>query len=1056
MTNTPDTTPRRLPRRLAIAAAITLAAVLLLYTLGGFVLLPWYTKRELPRLVEQQLQRQAQIGEIAFNPFTLTLTATNFALKEKDGRPLIAFKHALIDLEWRSLTQRAIVFGVIRLDAPALQVEMSPEGRLNLAALAGEQTAAPATAAAPPPRFIIGDLQIDGGVIAFEDQRSGYKNRFEELSFKLSSLSTLRDDKGPYALSARTPGGAALKWKGELSITPLVATGTILLEHGALPELQPFVKDFVKASITDGRASLELPYQFALPDGKPQLAVKGGKLAVENFALTASAADTPSLALTSLTVDDLALDLSALAAGQSRIEVRNGRLAATAFKLGAAGSTTPSIALAALALDDLALNVGARTVSIAAIRLDAPGIRAQRSENGEIDLVKLLMPRKTDKPSAPWQVSVAKVELAGGALAFDDRALGLAPALKDIAVKLSDVTGDFSKPVPFDVTAAIVSGGTLTARGRAAPGGAVEAEVGGAAIALAPLQPLLARYLNGTLTSGEAAFAGKLKTGQKDAALVYAGSAGVNNLQLNDPTGVLLAGWKSLATTTLRAQVAPTQIEIDTLRWQEPAGKFAIAADQTSNFRRALKRVDDKPAETAAPAGAASTGDAAPAAAAENNEPGAFAIQIRRIDIRQGALDFADDNVAGGFATSIREFNGTINGISSDRSTRSQLALEGRVDEFGFARVSGSLNPFQPRDRSNVRVEFRNLDVAKVTPYAVRFAGYKIASGRLSLDLNYRVRNNLIEGDNQIVLDQFTLGEKVATPGALDLPLGLAIAILKDDNGRIDLALPISGNLDDPKFDYSAIIGKAIGNIITSIVAAPFKLLARLFSGGQNDEISQIAFDAGSARLLPPEREKIARILQALGKRPELKLQVPARYDVGLDARALRRAELRRELGKRANLDLQDEDPPGPLNFEDQRIRTAVRELFVVRFSSAELDKLRAEAEAKAKSAGAANAGDAGKQASLGIGDRLRRFTSGEPQVADTGEFYRVLGSRLLAAQPLAADALNELARKRATAIAEAFKAAGIDAARVAVTTGDPLDKPDAKLVTLELALTAR
>ena len=155
------------------------------------------------------------------------------------------------------------------------------------------------------------------------------------------------------------------------------------------------------------------------------------------------------------------------------------------------------------------------------------------------------------------------------------------------------------------------------------------------------------------------------------------------------------------------------------------------------------------------------------------------AIQIRRIDIKQGALDFSDDSLGGGFATSIREFNGTINGISSDRSTRSQLALEGRVDEFGYAKVTGSLNPFLPRDRSTARFEFRNLDVAKVTPYAVRFAGYKIASGRMSLDLNYRVRNNLIEGDNKILIEQFTLGEKVESPGALNLPLELAIALLR-------------------------------------------------------------------------------------------------------------------------------------------------------------------------------------------------------------------------------------------------------------------------------------
>jgi hypothetical protein len=525
---------------------------------------------------------------------------------------------------------------------------------------------------------------------------------------------------------------------------------------------------------------------------------------------------------------------------------------------------------------------------------------------------------------------------------------------------------------------------------------------------------------------------------------------------------VPLLGWKSLATTTLRAQLAPMLLHIDTVHWDTPNARIAIAADQTTNIRRALKRNDiqaSPPAAATAPAEAGASGVVDPATAADAATPPAaaevedtgIAVQIRRIDIRQGAVDFSDDSLGGGFSTSIRELNGTLNGISGDRTTRSQLALEGRIDEFGYARISGSLNPFVPRDRSNVRVELRNLDVARVTPYAVRFAGYKIASGRMSLDLNYRVRNNLIEGDNKIVLEQFTLGEKVDSPGALDLPLGLAIALLKDDDGRIDLAIPVSGNLDDPKFDYGAIIGKAIGNLLTGIITAPFRLLGRLFSGGNNEEISKIGFDPGSARLLPPEREKLGRIVQALAKRPELKLTVPARYDAELDARALRRAALRRELGKRARLDIEDEDPPGPLNMDDRRTRTAVRELFAERFSSTELDKARSEAEAKASTT------DGGKsQQTLGVMERLGRFASGEPRVADTGEFYRGLGGRLVASQPLEADALNELARKRAAAIGDALKAAGIDGTRVSLTTADPLNNPAAKSVALELALSGR
>ena len=1100
MEKKPASTLLGLPRKLALIGAATVAALVLLYTVGGFVLLPWYAQRELPRLLEQQLHRPAKIGAIRFNPFTLTLEADDFALTEQDGRPLVSFKRALIDLEWRSIAQRAVVLGAIRLQTPAVHIGIAADGSLNLAALGGKKAdAAQAQPAKPasPPRVAIGELDISNGSLSFADERVGYKNRFEELSFKLSALSTFSENKGPYALTATTPGGAILKWQGEASVTPLAANGTLALEHSALAELQPLLKNSLPGTLSSGRASVELPYEFALAAGKPQLTVRNGKLSIESFALDGASADKPSIKLAALNLDDLAVDFkaqpegaplidvksSALALkgiafgaaaagtpvfaldnlrledialhmatatnGKTAVDLKSAKLAAETFSLKAAGNDASLVTLAALTLDNIGLDMNARAVNIGALQLAAPDIKVRREENGDIDLLKLFPP-KDEPPSAPWLVGVKQVEISGGAVALDDRALGLAPALKDIRIKLGDVTSNFARPVAFDIATAIVSGGTLSARGRAAPGGAVEAEINGAAIALAPLQTFVARQANVVLTSGEMAFAGKLKTGGAKAALSYQGSAGINNLKINDPAGVLLAGWKSLATTTLRVQTAPTQIEIDTLHWQTPAGKFAIAADRTTNFRRALKTNGEQTAATPAPTTAAAA--ATPPATSEPAGKDAFALQIRRVEIKDGALDFSDETIGGGFATGIQEFNGTINGISTDRSTRSQLAIEGRVDEFGFARVSGSLNPFQPRDRTNVRLEFRNLDMPKVTPYAVRFAGYKVASGRMSLDLNYSVRNNLIEGNHRVLLDQFTLGEQVDSPGAMSLPLRLAIAILKDDDGKIDLAVPISGNLDDPKFDYGGVIRQAIFNILTSIVTAPFKLIGSLFGGGQGEEISQIAFDPGSARLLPPEREKLSRIVQALGKRPELKLQVPARYDIELDTRALRRAGLRRDLGRSAGLDMQEEDPPGPVNLDDARTRSAARSLFAERFSSAELDKIRAEFEAKAKDGGA----DAAKQSAVSVTDRMRRLTSGEPQVTDTADFYRALSRRLTAEQPLAADALNDLARKRATTIADALKSAGIDGARVTLTTGEPLKNANGKAVSIELALSAR
>ncbi len=344
-------------------------------------------------------------------------------------------------------------------------------------------------------------------------------------------------------------------------------------------------------------------------------------------------------------------------------------------------------------------------------------------------------------------------------------------------------------------------------------------------------------------------------------------------------------------------------------------------------------------------------------------------------------------------------------------------------------------------------MQLRNIDLIKATPYAVRFAGYRIASGRLALDLNYRVRDSAIEGDNKIALEQFTLGERVESPDALKLPFELAVNLLKDPDGRISLEVPVKGNLDDPQFSLAPLIWKAVGHLIGNIVAAPFRALAHLFGGSSGEDLGAIAFDAGKAKVLPPEREKLARVVQALAKHPELKLVIPAHYDSEADARAMKRAALGRDIGRRAGFAVAEDEEPGSVNIEDRPTRKALRTIFAERFSKAELDRLRIEAEAKARSAGTP---------APSLTTRLLDFAGGEPQLVDTREFHQTLLRRLRESQTLPANALTGLAQKRALAIEAALQAAGADSSRVERTIAAPTSDAQAGQVTVHLLLATR
>jgi hypothetical protein len=451
------------------------------------------------------------------------------------------------------------------------------------------------------------------------------------------------------------------------------------------------------------------------------------------------------------------------------------------------------------------------------------------------------------------------------------------------------------------------------------------------------------------------------------------------------------------------------------------------------------------------------------------------------VRFQNAKLDFTDLSLRPQFAAKIYELNGVVNGLSSSRVARSQIELDGRVDEFGLVRIRGELNPFAPRDNTDVSVIFKNVDMVSATPYAMKFAGYKISEGKISLDLQYKVRDSKLEGANQIVIDKLTLGERVDSPDALKLPLELAIAILKDSDGRIDLGLPVSGDMSNPAFSYGAIIWKAIGNVLTKIVTAPFRALGAMF-GISGADLESIDFDAGSDRLLPPEREKLKQVAKILAKRPQLKLSVPGGYSDAADGEALRTHALRTEIAARSGRKLEVGEDPGPIDLQDDAVRGAVRSLYAERFGVADLAALKKGAEmaaassAKAAQPSAGAAADEKPAAGAGPASEPKAPASkslaaatppaggkgagvevpGEPQVADASAFYAQLRQRLEKEQPLAADAITALGARRAGSILAALTQDGVTPANVEASPPAPISGEKGKTIPLKLVLSAK
>jgi hypothetical protein len=324
------------------------------------------------------------------------------------------------------------------------------------------------------------------------------------------------------------------------------------------------------------------------------------------------------------------------------------------------------------------------------------------------------------------------------------------------------------------------------------------------------------------------------------------------------------------------------------------------------NIKQVLTAPGAKPAApppdaaSAAPAPLAKSrkGKTAPAPAAAPPAPlTPFPLSIGIVKMVNGSADYTDLWIKPSFALGMQTLNGSVTGLSSDPKSRAKIELNGKVDRYSPAHIGGEANLLSAALYTDITMSFKDIDLTIVNPYSGHFVGYKIDKGKLSVDVSYKIQERKLEAKQHFVVDQLELGDRVDSPEAIHAPVKLAVALLKDRNGVIDIDLPMSGSIDDPKFRIGPILWKAFVNLIIKAATAPFALLGHLFGGGEH--LNVVQFSPGSAELDKPSQEQLAALVKALKERPQLKLDVPIVYSKELDRPQLAGARLQDELAAR-------------------------------------------------------------------------------------------------------------------------------------------------------------
>ncbi|MDA3062525.1 MULTISPECIES: DUF748 domain-containing protein [unclassified Campylobacter] len=527
-----------------------------------------------------------------------------------------------------------------------------------------------------------------------------------------------------------------------------------------------------------------------------------------------------------------------------------------------------------------AKNAKFRQNLLAQIHSLAPeGNFTQNSENN--GSTRSISPAKNEPK---FSFAIAQITLNGGHAKITESFVApqMTHNLAKIDASVQNLSSNFS--APFSAKASVASdeiGANATSKITINPLN-LEIDFDVAHPDLRKANPYLEQFLNAKIASGSANLKGNFKFSDK-----FALNAEISgkNLALNDAKGAKVFSINSAKVGAL--SLNESKIDIKNIAINAPYAKIHIAKNGEINLAKLAKtspKSTSKPASKS-PAPKAQTG----------GQKGAFGVNISNVSVQNGSFNFIDDTLFMPLNITVSKIKTTIDKIS-DKS-QANLKFNGLVGKSGLGQIALKAYPFAPEQKSDISVVLKDVALSDITPYSAKFVGYEIKSGKSNLKLNYKINASKLNATNDINLDNLVLGEKVESKDALDLPLDLAISILKDSDGQINVSLPISGNLNDPKFSFGGVIVGAVTKLFSDIVLSPFRFLGKI-AGIDTASLDGIDFEPASSEILISENEKIENLATIAKSKPEIKITLTPAYNEKLDTRAFKLVTLNENIDR--------------------------------------------------------------------------------------------------------------------------------------------------------------
>ena len=825
-------------------------------SLSGFYL-PGKLKRLTETDISTMIGREISVEKISFNPFTLSLSADNFSISEKDKTHLVAWDQLVVNLGfWRSVFSWGIALDQFYLESPSIKIRKDKEG-FNFNDIIERLSASDSKTKNPQDKkgeggsisIKINNTSIKGGNFSYADvsgrARAGID--LDDISLSVEELYFATGDEhlNPFNLKAKGPRGSRIELAGSYRVDPLHVEGNIRADGVGLSYFSGFLENIIPVKLSSGILSFGTDI-LVTNDTRFILKTEKGNISIDDLAIDDSVPEPSMLSADKIDVQDFSFDL-----------------------------TGQKVTVERVLLNEIVLNQW----------LDENGRPRYEglfpAEDQEASAEKVTPSDDTQK--TPWDIMIKQVSLKNSTINFDDlnEKITRGHSLAEINIDINDISLAPESRIPVRLSAMLDEKGGINVEGFLSPSPfSMEMTYQLDKLLLNPFSEYLETASWLSIENGSLSVDGKLSISEGEKPSINAAaSLGVDDFMLRDSrSGKPVFGLKAFRLDDINAEVDKQMVSIADVSILKP--DFSITMSDKKEFNlsglmkeKNVKTAPDTPEE------------------ATDKSPG-WKFEISKVSMSDGTLLFSDNSIKPSYKTGLYNMTFSLDKIGSDINKPAPFSFKTEIDKYAPFTITGTLDPVDRQPGFAFNSMLKGLDMPQLSPYSGVYIGNNLKSGKLSLNLDYALHDRKLKGKNNINAKNLYLGEKLPVEPVVNAPVGLGLALLRDLSGVIDLDVGVSGDLDDPGFSVTGVIVKALVNIIVKAAASPFKLLGALIPGG-GDDLGNIAFDPGSTALNQANKDSLKNLVDALNKRPQLILSIRGNASGREDIEALKIMKLK-------------------------------------------------------------------------------------------------------------------------------------------------------------------